>query len=248
MPVKQNPSTSMAADSGRSRSDRDPNRDEPPAAGHRDGLPMRRDQDTTQLRNQHSRYPRRGLPRCHREHPGYLDRNGNRDLTRVKILSETGLTTYAGISYNKFLAKLASDHRKPNGQLRYHAKDASSIRSIPLGKFHGFGPAASVKMNGLSIFTGMDMCNQTLGFLNARFGKAGSYYYWISRAIGERPIRANRIRKFVGAENPFSQGLADYDALAAELQPLVDKVWGHCEATGARGRTATPKVKFPISN
>jgi hypothetical protein len=180
--------------------DRVPKRDEPPAAGHRDGLPMRRDQDTTQLRNQHSRYPRRGLPRCHREHPGYLDRNGNRDLIRVKILSETGLTTSAGISYNKFLAKLASDHRKPNGQLRYHAKDASSIRSIPLGKFHGFGPAASVKMNGLSIFTGMDMCNQTLEFLNARFGKAGSYYYWISRGIGERPIRANRIRKFVGAK------------------------------------------------
>jgi DNA polymerase IV len=61
--------------------------------------------------------------------------------------------------------------------------------------------------------------------------------------IDERPIRANRIRKFVGAKNTFSQDLADYDALAAELQPLVDKIWGHCEATGARGRTATPQSK-----
>jgi DNA polymerase-4 len=99
-------------------------------------------------------------------------------------------------------------------------------------------------MNGLGIFTGLDMRNQPLEFMTANFGKAGAYYYWISRGIDERPVRANRIRKSVGAENTFSQDLADYKSLAAELQPLIEKVWRHCESTGARGRTMTLKVKF----
>jgi DNA polymerase-4 len=99
-------------------------------------------------------------------------------------------------------------------------------------------------MNGLGIFTGLDMRSQTLEFMTANVGKAGAYYYWISRGIDERPVRANRIRKSVGAENTFSQDLADYEVLAAELQPLIEKVWRHCETTGTRGRTATLKVKF----
>jgi DNA polymerase IV len=166
-------------------------------------------------------------------------------MIRAKILSETGLTASAGISYNKFLAKLASDHRKPNGQFVITPKMGPGfVQDLPVGKFHGIGPAMSAKMNGLGIFTGLDIRNQTLEFMNVHFGKAGTYYYWISRGIDERPVRANRIRKSVGAENTFSQDLADYEALAAELQPLIEKVWRHCETTGARGRTATLKVKF----
>jgi DNA polymerase-4 len=166
-------------------------------------------------------------------------------MIRAKILSETGLTASAGISYNKFLAKLASDHRKPNGQFVITPKMGPAfVQDLPVGKFHGIGPATSAKMNGLGIFTGMDMRNQTLEFMTANFGKAGAYYYWISRGIDERPVRANRIRKSVGAKNTFSQDLADYKALAGELQPLIEKVWRHCETTGARGRTATLKVKF----
>jgi DNA polymerase-4 len=166
-------------------------------------------------------------------------------LIRAKILSETGLTASAGISYNKFLAKLASDQRKPNGQFVITPKMGPSfVQDLPVDKFHGIGPATSAKMNGLGIFTGMNMRNQTLEFMTANFGKAGAYYYWISRGIDERPVRANRARKSVGAETTFSQDLQDYDSLAAELQPLIEKVWRHCEATGARGRTATLKVKF----
>jgi DNA polymerase-4 len=166
-------------------------------------------------------------------------------MIRAKILSETGLTASAGISYNKFLAKLASDHRKPNGQFVITPKMGPSfVQDLPVGKFHGIGPATSAKMNGLGIFTGIDMRNQTLEFMTANFGKAGAYYYWISRGIDERPVRANRIRKSVGAENTFSQDLADYEALRAELQPLIEKVWRHCETTGVRGRTVTLKVKF----
>src|SRR6476620_2035694 len=80
--------------------------------------------------------------------------------------------------------------------------------------------------------------------MNANFGKSGAYYYWISRGVDERPVRANRIRKSVGAENTFSTDLAEYDALVAELLPLVDKVWRHCEARGNRRQTVTLKVKF----
>jgi DNA polymerase IV len=166
-------------------------------------------------------------------------------MIRAKILSETSLTASAGISYNKFLAKLASDHRKPNGQFVITPNMGPGfVQYLPVGKFHGIGPATSAKMNGLGIFTGLDMRNQTLDFMTANFGKAGTYYYWISRGVDERPVRANRIRKSVGAETTFAQDLADYEALAAELQPLIEKVWRHCEITGARGRTATLKVKF----
>ena len=80
--------------------------------------------------------------------------------------------------------------------------------------------------------------------MNANFGKAGVYYYWISRGVDERPVRANRIRKSVGAENTFSTDLSEFDAMAAELELLIDKVWRHCESAGTRGRTVTLKVKF----
>ncbi|MCK1756222.1 DNA polymerase IV [Bradyrhizobium sp. 137] len=164
---------------------------------------------------------------------------------REKIKAETGLNASAGISYNKFLAKLASDHRKPNGQYVISPEmGAAFVEALPVGKFHGIGPATSAKMNGLGIFTGRDIRNQTLKFMNANFGKFGAYYYWISRGVDDRPVRANRIRKSIGAENTFSADLTTFDVMAAELRPLIDKVWRHCESTGNRGRTVTLKVKF----
>jgi DNA polymerase IV len=164
---------------------------------------------------------------------------------RAKIKTETGLNASAGISYNKFLAKLASDHRKPNGQYVISPEMGPAfVEALPVGKFHGIGPATAAKFNALGIRTGLDIRNQTMAFLEAHFGKSGSYYYWISRGIDERPVRANRIRKSVGAETTFFTDLAEFDALAAELQPLIDKVWRHCETTGSRGRTVTLKVKF----
>src|SRR5579864_7459807 len=166
-------------------------------------------------------------------------------MIRAKILGETGLTASAGISYNKFLAKLASDQNKPNGQFVITPKMGPGfVQDLPVGKFHGIGPATSAKMNGLGIFTGLDMRNQTLEFMAANFGKAGTYYYWISRGVDERPVRANRTRKSVGAENTFSSDLQAFDAMVSELEPLIDKVWRHCESTGSRGRTVTLKVKF----
>ena len=97
-------------------------------------------------------------------------------------------------------------------------------------------------MNSLGLHTGLDMRNQTLQFMQANFGKAG--YYWISRGVDNREVRANRIRKSIGAENTFASDLTELDAMAAELQPLIDKVWRHCENKGSRGRTVTLKMKF----
>jgi DNA polymerase-4 len=164
---------------------------------------------------------------------------------RARIKAETGLNASAGISYNKFLAKLASDYRKPNGQYVISPETGPAfVETLPVGKFHGIGPATAARFHALGIQTGLDIRGQTLAFLEAHFGKAGAYYYWISRGIDERPVRANRIRKSVGAENTFFADLTEFDAMVAELQPLVDKVWRHCETTGNRGRTVTLKVKF----
>jgi DNA polymerase-4 len=164
---------------------------------------------------------------------------------RAKIKQQTGLNASAGISYNKFLAKLASDHRKPNGQYVITPEMGPAfVESLAVGKFHGIGPATRARMNSLGLYTGIDMRNQTLEFMQANFGKTGTYYYWISRGVDNREVRANRIRKSVGAENTFANDLTEFEAMLAELQPLIDKVWRHCKDKGTRGRTVTLKVKF----
>jgi len=164
---------------------------------------------------------------------------------RARIKEVTGLNASAGISYNKFLAKLASDHRKPNGQYVITPEMGPAfVEALPVGKFHGIGPATSARMNSLGLQTGLDMRRQTMEFMQANFGKAGAYYYWISRGVDNRQVRANRICKSVGAENTFFSDLTEFEAMLAELEPLIDKVWRHCEDKGVYGRTVTLKVKF----
>ena len=99
-------------------------------------------------------------------------------------------------------------------------------------------------MERLGIKTGLDLKQQTLVSLQQHFGKAGSYYYWAARGVDERPVRANRTRKSVGAENTFPADLLTYEAARDELREIVDKVWRYCEGSGVRGRTVTLKVKF----
>jgi DNA polymerase-4 len=164
---------------------------------------------------------------------------------RAAIRAETGLTASAGVSYNKFLAKLASDHRKPDGLFVITPKMGPSfVETLPVRKFHGVGPATARKMSGLGIETGFDLRDQTLAFLQQHFGKAGPYYYWAARGIDERPVRADRIRKSIGAENTFPADLFAYEAARDALREIVDKVWRYCEGSGIRGRTVTLKVKF----
>jgi DNA polymerase-4 len=164
---------------------------------------------------------------------------------RARIWEETQLTASAGISYNKFLAKMASDQNKPNGQFVITPEMGPTfVESLPVGKFHGIGPATAKRMNELGIFSGLDLKAQSLGFLQERFGKAGTYYYWIARAVDNRPVQPDRIRKSVGAENTFEKDLVALGEMQTALQPIIDKVWTHCEQTGVRGRTVTLKVKF----
>ncbi len=164
---------------------------------------------------------------------------------RAKIRSTTGLTASAGISYNKFLAKLASDHNKPDGLYVITPKmGAAFVETLPVGKFHGIGPATAAKMQRLGIETGLDLRARDLPFLIRHFGKAGRHYYWISRGIDERPVRADRVRKSVGSENTFATDLFSLEAATAELRPLIAQVWQYCESRNLRGRTATLKVKY----
>jgi len=164
---------------------------------------------------------------------------------RGRIRAETQLTASAGVSYNKFLAKLASDHRKPDGLFVITpALGPEFVTTLPVRKFHGVGPATAAKMVRLGINTGIDLRGQSLALLQQHFGKAAAYYYWAARGIDERPVRANRLRKSVGAENTFAADLFTYEAARDELRDIVGKVWRYCESSGARGRTVTLKVKF----
>jgi DNA polymerase-4 len=147
---------------------------------------------------------------------------------RASIKAQTGLNASAGISYNVSTPEMGP----------------AFVEALPVGKFHGIGPATAARLNGFGIHTGLDLRNQTLEFLEANFGKAGEYYYSISRGRDERPVRPNRIRKSVGAENTFARDLSEFEPMVAELLPLIDKVWRHCENSGNRGRTVTLKIKF----
>ncbi len=164
---------------------------------------------------------------------------------RAAIRTETGLTASAGVSYNKFLAKLASDENKPDGQFVITPHMGPRfIETLPVGKFHGIGPATSAKMTRLGIHYGLDLRACELPFLMKVFGKAGRFYYWIARGIDERPVRANRIRKSIGAETTFLTDLTSFEAMLDVLVDLTAKVWRHCEAARMRGRTVTLKVKY----
>ncbi|WBU59066.1 DNA polymerase IV [Paracoccus albus] len=164
---------------------------------------------------------------------------------RAAILTETGLTASAGISYCKFLAKIASDQRKPNGQFVITPeRGADFIANLPVGRFHGVGPATAAKMARLGIETGADLRAQSLDFLQARFGKSGRWYHDISRGIDNRIVKPDRIRKSIGAETTYFDDLYALAEGQQALEPLAEKVWRHAERNEARGRTVTLKVKF----
>jgi len=164
---------------------------------------------------------------------------------RARIFETTHLTASAGVSYCKFLAKMASDQNKPNGMFVITPDMGPDfVAKLPVGKFHGIGEKTAEKMNRMGIFSGADLRAQTLPFLQERFGKVGTHYYWISRGIDNRPVCPDRVRKSVGAENTFSVDLVELEDMKAEISPIVDQVWARCEKNEIRGRTVTLKVKF----
>lgn len=164
---------------------------------------------------------------------------------RAKILAETGLTASAGISYNKFLAKLASDYRKPNGQFVVRPEQGLAfVEGLAVGQFHGIGPVTAARMNQLGIFTGADLRAQPVELLHQHFGKAGRYYHAIARAEDHRPVEADRLRKSVGSETTFAQDLTAFTDLLDGLRPSIEEVWEYCQRSGILGRTVTVKVKY----
>lgn len=164
---------------------------------------------------------------------------------RARIFAHTGLTASAGISYNKFLAKMASGHNKPNGQFVIPpAKGQAFVRTLPVAKFHGVGPATAAKMKALGIENGADLEAQSLEFLQRHFRSSGEYYYWIARGIDHRRVKPDRVRKSVGGENTFFDDVQDLPGALEKLSPIIDKVWRTAEQKGLYGRTLTLKVKF----
>ena len=164
---------------------------------------------------------------------------------RQRIWEVTHLTASAGVSYNKFLAKLASDQNKPDGLcVITPQRGPDFVLSLPVGKFHGIGPATAKRMNAMGIQTGADLRAQELAFLQRRFGKSGQYYWNISRGIDHRQVRPDRVRKSVGAENTYFTDLMTIEECHQALDPLADKVWRHVSKHELLGRTVTLKVKF----
>jgi len=167
------------------------------------------------------------------------------ELIRARIRAETGLTASAGVSYNKFLAKLASDQNKPDGLCVIRpGEGAAFVAGLPVARFHGVGPRGAEKMARLGIATGADLRERDLPFLRAQFGSFGDYLHRAARGIDLRPVRANRVRKSLGGERTFAHDISSGPALRATLDGIVDIVWERIERARAKGRTVTLKLRL----
>jgi DNA polymerase-4 len=164
---------------------------------------------------------------------------------RAAIRAETGLTASAGVSYNKLLAKLASDHRKPDGLFVITPRMGPAfVEQLPVGKFHGIGPVTAAKMLAFGISTGLDLRGRTRAFLTEHFGKAGDFYYGIARGQDDRPVNPDRSAKSVGAEVTFERDLERWDQVGPALESVFTKLWAAYSKAGRSGRTVTVKIKY----
>ncbi len=164
---------------------------------------------------------------------------------RRRIHEETNLTASAGVSYCKFIAKLASDYRKPDGLTVIRPEQGPEfVASLPVARFHGVGPVTARKMEALGIVTGADLKRLSLPELESRFGSSGRWYFQICRGIDDREVRADRPYKSVSAERTFDEDLRDPERLTAELKRIAGYAWARVERAQVAGRTVTLKVKY----
>ena len=164
---------------------------------------------------------------------------------RRRIREECQLTASAGVSYCKFIAKLASDHRKPDGLcVITPEKGADFVASLPVARFHGVGPVTARKMERLGINTGADLREWSLAALQAHFGSSADWYYRICRGIDDREVKPDRPYKSVSAERTFDEDLTDPERLSAELERIAGYAWARVERAEVTGRTVTLKVTF----
>ena len=164
---------------------------------------------------------------------------------RRRIREECRLTASAGVSYCKFIAKLASDYRKPDGlTVITPERGPEFVASLPVARFHGVGPVTAKKMERLGILTGADLRDWSLPALEAQFGSSGQWYHRISRGIDEREVKSDRPYKSVSAERTFDEDLRDPERLSAELERIAGFAWDRVKRAEVSGRTVTLKVKF----
>ncbi|MEM1134146.1 MAG: DNA polymerase IV [Pseudomonadota bacterium] len=167
------------------------------------------------------------------------------EAIRKSIREETQLTASAGVSYNKFIAKIASDQNKPDGLCVIRPDQGPDfVASLPVRRFHGVGPRTAEKMARLGIETGADLRAQPREWIQEHFGKFANYLYGAARGIDHRPVQPNRIRKSIGGERTYGEDIIADDALREALDHIVDIVWERIEKNEARGRTVTLKVKY----
>jgi len=166
-------------------------------------------------------------------------------LIRAKIFAMTGLTASAGISYNKFLAKLASEVHKPNGQYAITPDMGESfIATLPISKFYGIGPVTTKKMNSMGIFLGKDLRTYSKDELQKYFGKLGLWYFDIARGQDERAVTPNSERKSLSSETTLEDDSADQTLIESEIISMVNNVWEWCDENKTCGRTVTVKIKW----
>jgi DNA polymerase IV len=166
------------------------------------------------------------------------------ELIRARIKAETGLTASAGVSYNKFLAKLASDQNKPDGLCVIRpGEGAEFVAGMPVRRFHGIGPRGAEKMAALGIETGADIAARDIAFLRQHFGSQADYLYRAARGIDLRRVKANQPRKSLGAERTLEHDLSSGAALREVLERIIAITWERIERAGACGRTVTLKLK-----
>jgi DNA polymerase-4 len=164
---------------------------------------------------------------------------------KEQIKAETGLTASAGVSVNKFIAKIASDLQKPDGLTVVAPKQAEAfVAALPVDKFYGVGKVTAQKMHGLGIHTGADLKEWPEPELARLFGKAGYFYFKIARGIDLRPVDPDRIRKSIGAETTFDRDITEPDHIRGEIESIAQEVIGRMEKSSSFGRTLTLKVKY----
>ncbi|KPM33048.1 DNA polymerase IV [Croceitalea dokdonensis DOKDO 023] len=185
----------------------------------------------------------------------YLDvtenKKGNPSATliaqeiRKKILVKTGLTASAGISINKFIAKVASDYNKPNGQKTVNPEEVIPfLEALDIRKFYGVGKVTAEKMYQLGIFTGLDLKSKSLEFLQTHFGKSGRYYFDVVRGIHLSPVKPHRTPKSVGAERTFSENLSSEVFMLERLEHIAHELERRLLKNKVAGKTITLKIKY----
>ncbi|MEJ6792503.1 MAG: DNA polymerase IV [Lacinutrix sp.] len=164
---------------------------------------------------------------------------------RTRIFKEVGLTASAGISINKFVAKVASDYNKPNGQKTVNPEEVLLfLEALDIRKFHGIGKVTAEKMYQKGVFTGLDLKSKSLEFLETNFGKSGKYYYYIVRGIHNSDVKPNRIRKSLAAERTFNTNLSSEIFMLEKLEYIAEEVSKRLNKSKVAGKTITLKIKY----